>query len=229
MWCAGRRAATGVRACRRRVPLLYSTLLYSTLLYSTLLYSTLLYSTLLYSTLLYSTLLYYAVLYSTLLYSTMLYSLFSFFCSLSFSLSLFLSLLERCVLRAMRVTKGTEELKTNRELARTPVAALRLTPPPTWNRSSEIARLSGEGTVTFSSCEFVEWDEQAKDGRAAIIAESGSLVLQGNSFAQDKKQVTLGAGVKKAVIMGNLIAGKARIDVASNATNVQQGLNACDA
>ena len=71
----------------------------------------------------------------------------------------------------------------------------------------------------------MEWDEQKGDGRAAINAESGSIILQGNSFAADKKQVSLGPGVRKAVIMGNLINGKARFDI-SNMTNAQIGFNA---
>ena len=95
-----------------------------------------------------------------------------------------------------------------------------------WGPSSQIARLSGEGTTTFSSCEFVTWDMQKKDGRAAISADGGALVLQGNTFAQDKQQVALGTGVKKAIILGNILAGAQRISVASNRTNAQIGYNA---
>ena len=58
---------------------------------------------------------------------------------------------------------------------------------------------------------------------------AGSLQLTGNSFNEDKPQVELKAGVKKAVISGNLIAGAQRISIASpNSTNAQLGLNACD-
>ena len=82
-----------------------------------------------------------------------------------------------------------------------------------WGPSSQIALLEGQGTVTFASCEFVEWDEQKKDGRAAIQASNGSLILNGNSFAQNKKQVSLGKGVKKAIITANIVTGAKNMDI----------------
>ena len=73
------------------------------------------------------------------------------------------------------------------------------------------------------------WDEQAKDGRAAIRAYAGNLVLRGNTFEQDKVQVELGSGVAKAAIVGNVVKGKYRVKVASTETRVQAGLNVDDA
>lgn len=98
-----------------------------------------------------------------------------------------------------------------------------------WGNASQVALLGGSGTTTFASCEFAMWDGQAQDGRAAIRAEgTGGLVLSGNSFAQDKPQVALGARVRKAVVMGNLVRGALRVHAASDATNLQVGLNAAD-
>ena len=88
------------------------------------------------------------------------------------------------------------------------------------------ALLLGAGSTTFAHCEFVQWDLQKKDGRAAIRAQAGTVLLQGNHFAEDKKQVELGAHVAKAVVMGNILTGDERIHVASNATVVRIGLNA---
>jgi pectin methylesterase-like acyl-CoA thioesterase len=98
-----------------------------------------------------------------------------------------------------------------------------------WGPASQVALLQGSGTVTFSGCEFVQWDEQKKDGRAAIRAEAGSLMVQGSTFAQAKRQVELGRSVKKAVIVGNVITGGENVVVASSTTVVEKGLNACDA
>ena len=96
-----------------------------------------------------------------------------------------------------------------------------------WGPSSQIAYLNGTGTVSFSSCSFVQWDLQAKDGRAGIRAFDGNLILQNNDFDEDKTQVELGAGVKKAVIVGNILTGKKRI-VDHGAKNVQMVANAFD-
>lgn len=97
-----------------------------------------------------------------------------------------------------------------------------------WGPSSQIAHLNGTGTVSFSSCSFVQWDLQAKDGRAAIRAFDGNLILQNNDFDDDKTQVELGANLKKAVIVGNVMNGKLRV-VDHGAKNVQQTANAFDA
>lgn len=122
-----------------------------------------------------------------------------------------------------------------------------------WGPCSQVALLDGTGSVTFDACEFVQWDLQKKDGRAAIRAtgspvrclrpviflKGGSVVLQGNEFLDSKKQVELGSGlivaadvadlvpgVKKAVIIGNLANGKQQID--NQCKNTQIGLNAWD-
>ena len=82
--------------------------------------------------------------------------------------------------------------------------------------------------MSFTGCEFVQWDDQKKDGRAAIEVEAGSIILSGNSFAdQGKRQVRLGKNVKKAIIFGNLVAGAKNITVDDpKATVVEMGLNA---
>ncbi len=46
---------------------------------------------------------------------------------------------------------------------------------------------------------------------APLRAESGSLVVRGCEFQEDKPQIELGEGVRRAVITGNLFTGKARI------------------
>jgi len=94
-----------------------------------------------------------------------------------------------------------------------------------WGPNSQIALLDGTGTVTFSSCEFVQWDEQKRDGRAAISTKT-SLILNGNHFNQDKNQVRAEPETKRLVIIGNVMEGALRVDVASNSTIAQIGMNA---
>lgn len=98
-----------------------------------------------------------------------------------------------------------------------------------WGPASQVALLRGTGTTSFNNCNFVAWDEQAKDGRAAIRAYAGNLILRGNTFEQDKVQVELGSGVAKASIVGNVVKGKYRVKVASTKTRVKAGLNVDDA
>jgi len=97
-----------------------------------------------------------------------------------------------------------------------------------WGPCSQIAMLEGTGSVTFSSCEFVQWDLQNPGGKAAIQAEGGALVLQGNDFLYDGRQVYLGANVSKAVITGNLIKGTERIVMEETKKSYLIGLNAPD-
>ncbi len=79
-----------------------------------------------------------------------------------------------------------------------------------WGPCHQVARIAGTGTVGFSDSTFVQWDAQ-NEGRAAIQAGGGNLLVRGCEFQAAKPQVALGEGVKKAVIQGNLIAGPAKI------------------
>jgi Pectate lyase superfamily protein len=88
-----------------------------------------------------------------------------------------------------------------------------------WGPCNQIAKLAG-GTVGFSDCTFVEW----KKDRAAIQASGGSVLIRGCDFRQNQPHIALNEGVDRAVITGNLFAGKAQIRNASTG-DVQMGLN----
>lgn len=79
-----------------------------------------------------------------------------------------------------------------------------------WGPCNQIARIAGKGTVGFADCTFVQWDRQ-REGRPALRVESGSLLVRGCEFQENKPQIELGEGVRRAVITGNLITGKPRI------------------
>ena len=79
-----------------------------------------------------------------------------------------------------------------------------------WGPCHQIAKIAGRGTVGFSDCTFVQWD-QKKEGRAALQVESGSVVVRGCEFQEAKPHLDLGEGVRRAVITGNIFTGKAKI------------------
>jgi hypothetical protein len=95
-----------------------------------------------------------------------------------------------------------------------------------WGPCNQIAKVAGKGTVGFSDCTFMQWDAK-KEGRHAIQATGGTLLVRGCEFQENKPQVELSVSVKRAVVTDNIIKGKARIDnqstgsvvIANNATD----------
>ncbi len=92
-----------------------------------------------------------------------------------------------------------------------------------WGPCNQIAKIGGVGTVGFSDCTFVEWGKEK--GRAAIQASSGSLLIRGCEFRENKPHIVLGENVMRAVVEGNLFTGPMQIQNAST-KDVQVGLNA---
>jgi hypothetical protein len=79
-----------------------------------------------------------------------------------------------------------------------------------WGPCNQIAKIAGHGTVGFSDCTFVEWDRN-QEGRAAIQADSGTLLVNGCEFQQNKPQVELGERVRRVVIADNVFRGQSQI------------------
>jgi hypothetical protein len=95
-----------------------------------------------------------------------------------------------------------------------------------WGPSQRIARIEGTGTVGFGDCTFCQWDADKKGNAAIQVNGGGSVSVRGCEFQQDGVQVEMGEGVRRAVIVGNLITGKERI--VGKAKSMQVGLNAAD-
>jgi hypothetical protein len=93
-----------------------------------------------------------------------------------------------------------------------------------WGPCNQIAKIAGKGTVGFSDCTFVQWGGKNGD-RPAIQAQSGTVLIRGCEFRQDRPQIQLGEGVERAIIMENLFTGSERI-VNKSEGNVQLGFNA---
>ncbi len=96
------------------------------------------------------------------------------------------------------------------EVTATHTGAVRFVNCAFWGPCNQNARIAGRGTVGFSDCTFVQWDRN-REGRHAIQAESGTVLVRGCEFREDKPQVELGEGVRRAVITGNIFTGAARI------------------
>jgi hypothetical protein len=95
-----------------------------------------------------------------------------------------------------------------------------------WGPCNQIARIAGAGTVGFSDCIFMQWDSK-KEGRHALQVESGTVLVRGCEFQQDKPQVRLAEDVRRAIISDNILTGPQRIDNQSKG-NVQIGPNVSD-
>jgi hypothetical protein len=79
-----------------------------------------------------------------------------------------------------------------------------------WGPCNQIAKIAGNGTVGFSDCTFVQWDRN-KEGLSALQIVGGSVLVRGCEFQEDKPQVELGEGVRRAVISENIVTGALRI------------------
>jgi hypothetical protein len=79
-----------------------------------------------------------------------------------------------------------------------------------WGPCRQIAKIAGRGTVGFSDCTFVQWDSKG-EGRHAVQAASGTVLVRGCEFRANRPQIQLGEAVDRAVITDNLFAGPAQI------------------
>ena len=92
-----------------------------------------------------------------------------------------------------------------------------------WGPCNQIAKIGGKGTVGFGDCTFCQWG--GKEGtRPAIQAQSGTVLIRGCEFRQDRPQIELGKDVDRAIIAENIFTGSQRINNQSKG-NVQLGLN----
>jgi len=79
-----------------------------------------------------------------------------------------------------------------------------------WGPCNQIAKIAGKGTAGFSDCTFCQWDSK-NENRAALQVTSGTLLVRGCEFQQNKPHIELAEAVRRAVITGNIFTGKAKI------------------
>lgn len=111
-------------------------------------------------------------------------------------------------------------------VAKTHTGSVRMVNCAFWGPCRQIARVAGTGTVGFSDCTFTHWDN-GDEGRHAIQADGGTILVRGCEFRRDRPQIELGESVRRAVISGNVFSGPARIANRSKGS-IQIGENAAD-
>lgn len=112
------------------------------------------------------------------------------------------------------------------EIMETNIGSIRFVNCAFWGPCNQIAKISGKGTVGFGDCTFTQWG--GKEGNLpAIQAQSGTVLVRGCEFRQNRPQIRLGKDVRRAVIAENVFTGAERITNES-AGNVQIGLNSSD-
>ncbi len=79
-----------------------------------------------------------------------------------------------------------------------------------WGPCNQIARVAGRGTVGFSDCTFVQWGGKERN-RAALQIQSGTILVRGCEFRQDRPQIELGKDVARVIITDNILTGSERI------------------
>jgi hypothetical protein len=80
-----------------------------------------------------------------------------------------------------------------------------------WGPCNQNAIIDGRGTTAFADCIFMQWDRY-NEGRYAVQANGGSVMISGCNFVANKPQISIGAGVSRAVVTGNMVRGSVRID-----------------
>ncbi|MDR1415576.1 MAG: glycoside hydrolase family 55 protein [Odoribacteraceae bacterium] len=92
-----------------------------------------------------------------------------------------------------------------------------------WGPCNQNAIIDGTGAVTFSSCIFMQWDRY-RQGRYSVTVNSGSVIITGCNFMTDSPQVSIGPGVSRAVVTGNIVKGSVRISNSAARSVIQDNV-----
>lgn len=112
------------------------------------------------------------------------------------------------------------------EIAKTNTGSIRFSNCAFWGPCNQIAKIAGTGTTGFADCTFVQWGGKEKN-RPAIQAQSGTVLIRGCEFRQDRPHIRLGKDVSRAVVTGNVFTGPEQI-VNQSDGKIQIALNVSD-
>ena len=84
-------------------------------------------------------------------------------------------------------------------ISSTNTGVVRFTNCAFWGPCNQCAEIAGLGTVGFSDCTFVQWDGR-NEGRFAVHATGGTVLVRGCDFREDKGAVKLELGVRRAIV-----------------------------
>lgn len=79
-----------------------------------------------------------------------------------------------------------------------------------WGPAHRNAVIEGKGTVGFAECNFHDWGHGG-EGVHAIDGRSGTLLVRGSEFHQDRPQIALHTGIQRAILTENVMRGQQRI------------------
>jgi len=135
-------------------------------------------------------------------------------------------LVEQCQPPGLLITNGefvgNDKTDIFMEVTATHTGVVQLGNCSFWGPASQIAKIDGKGTVSFSQCTFLN---QGNDKDAFTIdALSGDVNVSNCRFWMDKPDIRLGKNVTTAVISGNRF-NKAKRIVNESQGDVQEGLN----
>jgi len=77
-----------------------------------------------------------------------------------------------------------------------------------WGPTKRVTRIAGDGMASFNQCNFVNW----KPGVPAIEAVGGDVTVNVCRFSHGEKHLSLGPGVKTAVVTGNTMSAPVSIE-----------------
>lgn len=92
-----------------------------------------------------------------------------------------------------------------------------------WGPSEQIARISGNGLVGFSDCEFCQWDREGH-GKPAIQVYGGSVMIRGCNFQLKRKHIKIESSASRAIITDNFVCGDLQIDSECSNTRIEGNL-----
>lgn len=95
-----------------------------------------------------------------------------------------------------------------------------------WGPADQIARISGQSTVTFNGCNLNGWNRK-NNNTPAIELTGGNLIATGCNFNGTGPQVSITGKAESAIITSNRMGGKMQISNAAKA-DLQVGLNVFD-
>ena len=112
------------------------------------------------------------------------------------------------------------------EIEKTNTGSIRFVNCSFWGPCNQIAKIAGTGTVGFGDCTFVQWGGKDRSA-AAIQAKSGTVLIRGCEFRQNRTHILLQKDVRRAIIAENIFTGPERI-INQSEGKVQVGLNVSD-
>ena len=95
-----------------------------------------------------------------------------------------------------------------------------------WGPTDQIARIAGEGTVSFTGCNLNHWNRKS-NGTHAIELSGGNLIVTGCNFNGPGPQVAVMGKAKSAIVSSNRMGGLKGITNPAKA-DLQVGLNVFD-